>query len=65
MFSNWLDSTGNSLLAYDELLNDVENLSNEVIITTYEHCRINIRSIRKLEWSYVVLDEGHKLSTYS
>lgn len=43
----------------------LKKLKNEddwdVCITTYEMCKLEIHSFRKLRWNYVVLDEGHKI----
>lgn len=33
----------------------------DVCITSYEQCRSEIGKFKRIEWKYVVLDEGHKI----
>ncbi|KAH8582967.1 Swi SNf2 RAD26 [Cryptosporidium sp. chipmunk genotype I] len=43
-------------------LREVEKVSKELlVITTYETLRRNLKTLRQINWFYVILDEGHKI----
>ena len=33
----------------------------DVCVTSYEQCKMEIHSFRRVAWKYVILDEGHKI----
>jgi len=40
----------------------VGNLNfNAIVITTYEILRIDTKFLKKYDWKYITIDEGHKL----
>jgi DNA excision repair protein ERCC-6 len=55
-----IEQSGSNTKKPQALVNDVM-ASGGVIITTYEQMRIHSTVLSKPKWSYVVLDEGHKI----
>jgi len=55
-----IGQSGSNTKKPQALVNDIM-ASGGVIITTYEQMRIHSTVLSKPRWSYVVLDEGHKI----
>jgi len=56
-----LHSSGTHKHSIESLIKKVQNNNNAILVTTYEGLKNNVYYLKALNWSYMVLDEGHKL----